>query len=183
MTSTLVRGVCLVNGRHTPGSDWERECPHRNAAKRSERSRKAAATRLARAEAAPRRDAVDTVPTSVRGVLTLPPRSAKRARFPGDAGGPLTCRLRSCRRPFERPVRQRGSPRAFCSDACRTKFHSDACRIGSRALGPRPKPAARPKPVAWPATIWRSAIDAATGKRVRITIKVPTELLVGRRSR
>jgi len=21
------RGLCLLNGRHTPDSDWERECP------------------------------------------------------------------------------------------------------------------------------------------------------------
>jgi hypothetical protein len=38
-------GTCLVNGNHTPGSDAWRECPHRNAAARSERSRKAAQTR------------------------------------------------------------------------------------------------------------------------------------------
>jgi hypothetical protein len=40
----LQRGSCLVNGQHTPGSQWERECPLTNAAKRSERSRKAAQT-------------------------------------------------------------------------------------------------------------------------------------------
>jgi hypothetical protein len=39
-----VAATCLVNGRHTPGSEWERECPLRNAAKRSERSRRAAQT-------------------------------------------------------------------------------------------------------------------------------------------
>jgi hypothetical protein len=37
--------LCLVNGQHTPGSEWERECPLRNAAARSDRSRKAAQAR------------------------------------------------------------------------------------------------------------------------------------------
>jgi hypothetical protein len=37
--------ICLLNGQHTPGSEWERECPLRNAAQRSERARKAAQTR------------------------------------------------------------------------------------------------------------------------------------------
>jgi len=31
--------ICLVNGNHTPGSEWEHECPLRNFDKRSERSR------------------------------------------------------------------------------------------------------------------------------------------------
>ena len=38
---------CLLNGRHTPGSEWEAECPLRNAAERSERARKAAQARYA----------------------------------------------------------------------------------------------------------------------------------------
>ena len=36
---------CLVGGAHTRGSRWERECPLRNAAQRSERARKAAVAR------------------------------------------------------------------------------------------------------------------------------------------
>jgi hypothetical protein len=40
---------CLTGGRHTPGSDWEAECPLRKAEARSERSRIAAQTRRARA--------------------------------------------------------------------------------------------------------------------------------------
>ena len=39
--------MCLLNGQHKPGSDWERECPLRNAAERSERARRAAQTRYA----------------------------------------------------------------------------------------------------------------------------------------
>src|SRR5437660_5936327 len=35
---------CLVNGKHTPGSEWERGCPLRNAPTRSARARRAAAT-------------------------------------------------------------------------------------------------------------------------------------------
>ena len=46
MSAPMAR-ICLVNGVHRPGSQWERECPLRNAAKRSERSRKAAQTRYA----------------------------------------------------------------------------------------------------------------------------------------
>jgi hypothetical protein len=42
-----MKRICLLNGRHTPGSDWERECPLRNAAERSERARKAAQKRYA----------------------------------------------------------------------------------------------------------------------------------------
>jgi hypothetical protein len=46
----MTRGsTCLVNGKHTPGSQWERECPLRTAAERSERSRRAAVTRRGRA--------------------------------------------------------------------------------------------------------------------------------------
>jgi len=37
--------ICLMNGRHTPGSQWEAECSLRNVAARSERARKAALTR------------------------------------------------------------------------------------------------------------------------------------------
>ena len=43
-----MKRVCLVDGNHTPGSDWEGECPLRNAERRSERSRKAAQTRQER---------------------------------------------------------------------------------------------------------------------------------------
>ena len=39
-----MKRTCLVNGNHTPGSDWEQECPLRNAERRSERSKKAAQT-------------------------------------------------------------------------------------------------------------------------------------------
>jgi hypothetical protein len=46
--------TCLVNGKHTPGSVWEKECPLRNAEKRSERSRLGRATRAARARDAQR---------------------------------------------------------------------------------------------------------------------------------
>ncbi len=45
--------ICLVNGNHTPGSEWERACPLRNAAARSERARRAARTRLARVTETP----------------------------------------------------------------------------------------------------------------------------------
>ncbi len=40
--------ICLVNGRHTPGSEWEGECPLRNADKRSERARQNALAGWAR---------------------------------------------------------------------------------------------------------------------------------------
>src|SRR5205814_8820674 len=43
----MMTRVCLVGGVHTRGSRWAAECPLRNAAKRSERSRKAAVTRYA----------------------------------------------------------------------------------------------------------------------------------------
>ena len=38
---------CLVNGKHTPGSEWERECPlnPEKAAKRSARTASSWATR------------------------------------------------------------------------------------------------------------------------------------------
>jgi hypothetical protein len=39
--------ICLLKGQHTPGSDWEHECPLRNAAERSDRARKAAQRRYA----------------------------------------------------------------------------------------------------------------------------------------
>jgi len=42
-----MKRICLLNGRHTPGSDWERECPVRNAAERSARARRAAQVRYA----------------------------------------------------------------------------------------------------------------------------------------
>jgi hypothetical protein len=32
--------ICLLNGKHTLGSEWERECPLRNFDKRSQRSRR-----------------------------------------------------------------------------------------------------------------------------------------------
>ena len=38
-------GTCLTGGVHTPGSQWQRECPLRMAEARSERSRRAALTR------------------------------------------------------------------------------------------------------------------------------------------
>jgi hypothetical protein len=44
-THTRRLSACLVNGRHTPGSPWEAECPLRHAAERSARSLKAATTR------------------------------------------------------------------------------------------------------------------------------------------
>jgi hypothetical protein len=49
--------ICLVDGKHTPGSDWERECPLRNADKRSERARKDALAGWARRRGAPSRPA------------------------------------------------------------------------------------------------------------------------------
>ncbi len=42
-----MKRICLLNGRHTPGPEWEAECPLRNAAERSERARKAAQARYA----------------------------------------------------------------------------------------------------------------------------------------
>jgi hypothetical protein len=42
-----MKRICLLNGRHTPGSEWEAECSFRNAAERSERARKAAQKRYA----------------------------------------------------------------------------------------------------------------------------------------
>jgi hypothetical protein len=45
MASTLRAKVCLVHGRHTPRSDWAKECPVRRAASRSERSKNAWASR------------------------------------------------------------------------------------------------------------------------------------------
>jgi len=42
-----MKRICLLNGRHTAGSEWEAECPLRNAAERSERARKAARARYA----------------------------------------------------------------------------------------------------------------------------------------
>ena len=42
-----MKRICLLNGRHTPGSDWERECQLRNAAERSARARRAAQARYA----------------------------------------------------------------------------------------------------------------------------------------
>jgi hypothetical protein len=45
-------GTCLVNGHHLPGSQAERECPLGTAAARSERSRRAAATRSRKAAVA-----------------------------------------------------------------------------------------------------------------------------------
>lgn len=41
-------GTCLLKGRHTPGSQAEKECPLRLAGARSERSRRAARTLAAR---------------------------------------------------------------------------------------------------------------------------------------
>jgi len=42
-----MKRICLLNGRHTPGTDWARECPLRNAAERSARARRAAQVRYA----------------------------------------------------------------------------------------------------------------------------------------
>jgi hypothetical protein len=53
---------CLVAGRHTPGSQWERECPLRNAAQLSARAKKAAQARQER-----RRGAVATPGTLTMG--------------------------------------------------------------------------------------------------------------------
>lgn len=44
--------LCLVNGNHMPGSEWEQECPFRIARVRSESARRAAATRRQRLEGA-----------------------------------------------------------------------------------------------------------------------------------
>jgi hypothetical protein len=40
--------TCLLNGKHNPGSEWEAECPLRNADKRSERARRNALAGWAR---------------------------------------------------------------------------------------------------------------------------------------
>src|SRR5207249_2797522 len=32
-----MKRACLVHGNHTPGSDWERECPLRNAERETEK--------------------------------------------------------------------------------------------------------------------------------------------------
>jgi hypothetical protein len=40
--------VCLLNGKHNPGSEWEAECPLRNSDKRSETARKNALAGWAR---------------------------------------------------------------------------------------------------------------------------------------
>jgi len=40
--------ICLLAGKHTPGSEWENECPLRNADKRSERARQNALAGWAR---------------------------------------------------------------------------------------------------------------------------------------
>jgi len=45
---TLLHGLCLVDGKHTPGSAAAKECPLLHASKRSERSRKAAQARWKR---------------------------------------------------------------------------------------------------------------------------------------
>jgi hypothetical protein len=47
----ILHGQCLIGGKHTPGSQWERECPLRNAEKRSERTRKGNQARRAATEA------------------------------------------------------------------------------------------------------------------------------------
>lgn len=67
-------GTCLVNGDHPEGSALARECPLRNAARRSERSRKAAATRWSRRSEAPKH---------APRIRTLPESS-------GDAESPVT---------------------------------------------------------------------------------------------
>jgi hypothetical protein len=42
---TVLHGTCLLGGKHAAGDPYAKECPLRRAAARSERSRKAAASR------------------------------------------------------------------------------------------------------------------------------------------
>jgi len=44
---SVTHGTCTLGGKHTPGSDMERECPlnRERIARRSERGRKAGASR------------------------------------------------------------------------------------------------------------------------------------------
>ena len=84
-----MKRVCLLNGRHTPDSDWERECPLRNAAERSERARKAAHARYgARQHAVEQRRA-----SEVASLLpnTVEPDSAAQPRPlpPGHPARPI----------------------------------------------------------------------------------------------
>jgi hypothetical protein len=76
--------ICLVNGRHTPGSEWERECPLRNAAARSERSRKAAQTRRdATAQEAHHGDRNPAPCGGIAGPVDGPPPEPHKQRVSG----------------------------------------------------------------------------------------------------
>ena len=97
------------------------------------------------------------------------------------AGAPPTrCRRPNCRRPFiPRPA---GRRQAFCSKDCRIAFHVEVRQVGYRKLRPVPAQARRARP----ASIRRSGIDVATGRRVAISTMTTTSQAGGadeRRSR
>jgi hypothetical protein len=89
--------ICLLDGQHTPGSEWERECPVLNAPARSARALLAAATRRRRREAAAgtgsdvaRRDIA--VPQDQRSFDTALSNTSETV--PRD--GPVQVKVRAC---------------------------------------------------------------------------------------
>jgi hypothetical protein len=81
-----------------------------------------------------------------------------------------------CRRPAGRrlfTLRAGGRPQEFCSTACRRAFEREARSAGQRRLlAPRRSGAGRSP------RYWSSGVDVATGQRVAIRIKTPSELAV-----
>jgi len=67
---------------------------------------------------------------------------------------------------------RRGSVQEFCSAACRCAFHAEARQLGQRQLGTR----VQKTPPAFRDAYWRSGIDAATGRRIPVTVRPPWAL-------
>jgi hypothetical protein len=59
--------TCIVNGIHTPGADWERECPVRRAAVRAQRAQNAAAARWTGAQKPPGASPPGNTPAAMLG--------------------------------------------------------------------------------------------------------------------
>jgi hypothetical protein len=84
----------------------------------------------------------------------------------------MRCRRATCDEEFT-PRCGGGITQAFCSPECRRAFHTEARHAGYQVIQQRPPRAAkrRARPT------WAFAVDAATGRRVRLQIKTPAELL------
>jgi len=108
-------GVCLVNGKHTPGSPWERECPllNQQAAEESDRN--------------PLGDALQDRPC--RGIAGRPEAPSSDPHKQRPFGG----RFRSTRDLPENSRRAGGRPRKHSTDTARRTAAQRAWRARKAA--------------------------------------------------